>query len=55
MPNLNAALLLAQLEGLEGFLEQKKKLHHTYQEMLSNSPEGVLQTAPVDSISNLLA
>jgi perosamine synthetase len=37
MPNLNAALLLAQLEQLDIFLESKKKLANLYHDFFHNS------------------
>jgi len=37
MPNLNAALGCAQLEQLEGFIINKRKLAHEYQALLANS------------------
>jgi dTDP-4-amino-4,6-dideoxygalactose transaminase len=35
MPNINAALLLAQLENLEMFLEKKRELAKKYKEFFS--------------------
>ena len=37
MPNLNAALLLAQLENLDHFINDKRKLASNYEAFLSNS------------------
>ena len=37
MPNLNAALLVAQLEQLDGFLENKKLLANKYKEFFKKS------------------
>jgi len=37
MPNINAALGCAQLESLEVFLTQKRKLAHRYEEFFENS------------------
>jgi len=36
MPNLNAALLLAQLEKLDFFIENKRKIAHLYKEFFNN-------------------
>ena len=38
MPNINAALLSAQLEKLEFFIKEKKKLFKKYENLFSNSP-----------------
>jgi len=38
MPNLNAALLVAQLENLDDFKARKRKLAHTYEIFFSNTP-----------------
>ena len=38
MPNLNAALLVAQLENLDDFSARKRKLAHTYEIFFSNTP-----------------
>ena len=37
MPNLNAALLVAQLEQLDGFLENKRLLANKYKEFFKKS------------------
>jgi len=37
MPNLNAALLVAQLENLDDFIARKRKLAHTYETFFSNA------------------
>ena len=37
MPNLNAALLVAQLENLDDFIARKRKLAHTYETFFSNT------------------
>lgn len=37
MPNLNAALGCAQMEVLESFLQQKRHLSHSYQQLFSGS------------------
>jgi len=42
MPNLNAALACAQLEQLEGFLENKRQLAKIYQQYFAGSPIGVV-------------
>jgi len=36
MPNLNAALLVAQLEGIDKFINNKRKLAHTYEEFFND-------------------
>jgi len=38
LPNLNAALLVAQLENLDDFSARKRKLAHTYEIFFSNTP-----------------
>ncbi|WP_193114744.1 LegC family aminotransferase [Sulfurimonas marina] len=52
MPNLNAALLVAQLEQLEKFLESKKKLASIYAEFFSSKNSIKFISEPVDSSSN---
>lgn len=52
MPNLNAALLVAQLERLAEMLSQKRALHDRYLEVLAEVEEGELQRCPTDSRSN---
>ena len=42
MPNLNAALLVAQLEGIDKFINNKRKLAHTYEEFF-NDPQQSLK------------
>jgi perosamine synthetase len=37
MPNLNAALLVAQLENLDSFIHKKRKLAHMYEDFFKNS------------------
>jgi dTDP-4-amino-4,6-dideoxygalactose transaminase len=37
MPNLNAALIVAQLEQLEGFLKSKRSLAKSYEEFFNGS------------------
>ena len=37
MPNLNAALLVAQLENLDNFINQKRKLSNMYEEFFKNT------------------
>lgn len=50
MPNLNAALLLAQLEQLDIFLESKKKLAYLYYDFFQNSNiEFILEPKYADS------
>lgn len=43
MPNLNAALACAQLEQLEGFIGQKRKLFEQYNNFFADSPIEVKQ------------
>jgi dTDP-4-amino-4,6-dideoxygalactose transaminase len=51
MPNLNAALLVAQLEQLERFLQNKRELAHEYETFFAkNGIEFVLE--PSQSQSN---
>lgn len=38
MPNINAALICAQLEQLDGFLENKRKLAECYSNFFQNNP-----------------
>lgn len=45
MPNVNAALALAQLEQLNTFLQQKKTVHAKYAEFFSNHKDCVLVEA----------
>jgi len=52
MPNLNAALLVAQLEQLDKFIESKRKLAKQYTEFFKNNEELVFITEPKDSSSN---
>jgi len=51
MPNLNAALLVAQLENLDNFISSKRKLANVY-EAFFNSTNYVFVKEPVDSKSN---
>jgi perosamine synthetase len=51
MPNLNAALLVAQLENLDNFISSKRKLANVY-ETFFNSTNYVFVKEPVDSKSN---
>jgi perosamine synthetase len=51
MPNLNAALLVAQLENLDNFISNKRKLANVY-ETFFNSANYVFVKEPVDSKSN---
>lgn len=46
LPNLNAALLLAQLEQLDGFLEEKRTLADHYQRSLDGLPCAFIQEPP---------
>ncbi len=51
MPNLNAALLVAQLENLDNFISSKRKLANMY-EAFFNSTDYVFVKEPMDSKSN---
>jgi dTDP-4-amino-4,6-dideoxygalactose transaminase len=51
MPNLNAALLVAQLENLDNFISSKRKLANVY-ETFFNSNKYVFVKEPMDSKSN---
>jgi perosamine synthetase len=51
MPNLNAALLVAQLENLDNFISSKRKLANMY-EAFFNSADYVFVKEPMDSKSN---
>jgi len=51
MPNLNAALLVAQLENLDNFISSKRKLANVY-EVFFNSTNYVFVKEPMDSKSN---
>jgi perosamine synthetase len=51
MPNLNAALLVAQLENLESFLINKRKLATMYKDFFSDK-EFLFVEEPLNSISN---
>jgi len=52
MPNLNAALLVAQLEKLNAFLENKRELAKNYQAFFSTMNDIEFITEPRDSSSN---
>ena len=52
MPNLNAALLVAQLEQLETFIDSKRELALNYEEFFKNNDEIDFITEPKDSKSN---
>ena len=52
MPNLNAALLVAQLEQLEGFLNNKRELACKYQEFFKGIPDIDFIIEPENTISN---
>jgi len=52
MPNLNAALLVAQLEQLDGFITSKRKLALKYEEFFENSDELKFIKEPKNSSSN---
>ena len=51
MPNINAALALAQLEQLDAFLEQKRKLANRYKSFFNSSDVGFF-SEPKESVSN---
>jgi perosamine synthetase len=51
MPNLNAALLVAQLENLDNFVSSKRKLANVY-ETFFNSADYVFFKEPMESKSN---
>lgn len=51
LPNLNAALLVAQLENLDGFLKSKRELANIYKEFFSNLDISFIKE-PKDSQSN---
>ena len=51
MPNLNAALLVAQLENLDGFIHKKRKLAHMYEEFYRNTDYSFIKESK-DSKSN---
>ena len=51
MPNVNAALLVAQLENLDNFISSKRKLANMY-EAFFNSTDYVFVKEPMDSKSN---
>jgi perosamine synthetase len=52
MPNLNAALLVAQLENLDSFVYQKRKLAHMYEVFFNNVDYCSFVKEPIDSKSN---
>jgi perosamine synthetase len=51
MPNLNAALLVAQLENLDDFVHRKRKLAHMYEDFFNNSVCSSFQE-PIGAKSN---
>ena len=51
MPNLNAALLVAQLENLDNFISSKRKLANVYETFFNNT-NYVFVKEPMDSKSN---
>ena len=51
MPNLNAALLVAQLENLDNFISSKRKLANVYETFFNNN-NYVFVKEPMDSKSN---
>lgn len=52
MPNLNAALLVAQLEQLDDFLRSKKEIAKKYEEFFTHFEEIEFLKAPKDADSN---
>ncbi len=52
MPNINAALLLAQLENLELFVKKKRKLANMYREFFKNIDSIEFIEEPENSYSN---
>ena len=52
MPNLNAALLVAQLEQLDGFIESKRELALKYEEFFKSNKDIDFITEPKYSKSN---
>ncbi len=52
MPNLNAALLVAQLEQLDSFLASKKRLAHIYKEFFSTCTDIEFVEEPQNTNSN---
>jgi len=52
MPNLNAALLVAQMEQLENFLQDKRKLAHLYKDFFHNSDTFIFVQEPKNAQSN---
>jgi perosamine synthetase len=52
LPNINAALGCAQLEGLTGFLEAKRKLFEKYRSAFSSVPQVKLVSEPAGCESN---
>jgi dTDP-4-amino-4,6-dideoxygalactose transaminase len=52
MPNLNAALLVAQLEELEGFLEKKRLLAKRYNDFFAKFDDIAFIKEPKDAKSN---
>jgi len=51
MPNLNAALLISQLENLKSFLSSKRSIAMAYKEFFKDKPYGFFEE-PVNSQSN---
>ncbi len=52
MPNLNAALLVAQLEQLDKFLQNKRELANTYRSFFANIPDISFVSEPENAQSN---
>lgn len=52
MNNLSAAIGLAQLEQLEGFIERRRQINSTYRELLSNIPGISFQNEIEEARSN---
>ncbi len=51
MPNINAALLLAQLENLDKFVHRKRKLAHMYEDFFNDTSYSFVKE-PIESRSN---
>ncbi|MFA7610532.1 MAG: LegC family aminotransferase [Sulfurimonas sp.] len=52
MPNINAALLVAQLEQLDAFLSNKKETAQIYKDFFANIESMEFLAEPQDSVSN---
>jgi perosamine synthetase len=52
MPNINAALGLAQMEQLPDFVARQRSLHASYQQAFGGGPFGEVHTEPAGATSN---